>query len=77
MNSTVHTLRKYDHRLRDLVRSTGDIGHAERRGVRPSRMGGVPVHPDFPDAAVLDGMIRAGTPVIQAFLAILTGASNG
>ena len=26
-------LRSYDHRLRDLVRSTGDIGHATRRGV--------------------------------------------
>ena len=25
--------RKYDHRLRDLVRSTGDIGHAVGRGV--------------------------------------------
>ena len=30
---TTRTLRRYDHRLRDLVRSTGDIGHAERRGV--------------------------------------------
>jgi len=26
-------LRTYDHRLRDLVRSAGDIGHATRRGV--------------------------------------------
>jgi putative transposase len=26
-------LRSYDHRLRDLVRSTGDIGHATQRGV--------------------------------------------
>ena len=25
--------QRYDHRLRDLVRSTGDIGHATRRGV--------------------------------------------
>ena len=33
--------------------------------------------PDFPDAVILDGMIRAGTPVIQAFLAILTGAPDG
>ena len=33
MTSTTRTLRRYDHRLRDLVRSTGDIGHAERRGV--------------------------------------------
>jgi len=33
MTSTTRTLRKYDHRLRDLVQSTGDIGHAERRGV--------------------------------------------
>ena len=31
----------------------------------------------FADAVVLDGMIRAGTPVIQAFLAILTGAPDG
>ena len=33
MTSTARTLRRYDHRLRDLVRSTGDTGHAERRGV--------------------------------------------
>ena len=33
MDPTTRTLRRYDHRLRDLVRSTGDIGHAERRGV--------------------------------------------
>ncbi len=33
MNPTTQTLRRYDHRLRDLVRSTGDIGNAERRGV--------------------------------------------
>ncbi len=33
MTSTTRTLRRYDHRLRNLVRSTGDIGHAERRGV--------------------------------------------
>ena len=25
--------QRYDHRLRDLVHSTGDIGHATRRGV--------------------------------------------
>ena len=25
--------QRYDHRLRDLVRSTGDVGHATRRGV--------------------------------------------
>lgn len=33
MASTTRVLRTYDHRLRDLVRSTGDIGHAARRGV--------------------------------------------
>ena len=33
MTSATRTLRRYDHRLRDFVRSTGDIGHAERRGV--------------------------------------------
>jgi hypothetical protein len=33
MISTTRTLRRYDHRLRDLVRSTGDIGNAIRRGV--------------------------------------------
>ncbi len=33
MTPTTRTLRRYDHRLRELVRSTGDIGHAERRGV--------------------------------------------
>ena len=26
-------MRRYDHRLRDLVRSTGDIEHATRHGV--------------------------------------------
>ena len=33
MISTTRIQRKYDHRLRDLVRSTRDIGHATRRGV--------------------------------------------
>ncbi len=33
MSSTTRILHRYDHRLRDLVRSTGDIGHATRRGV--------------------------------------------
>ncbi len=33
MISTTRILRSYDHRLRDLVRSTGDIGSATRRGV--------------------------------------------
>jgi hypothetical protein len=33
MASTTRMLRTYDHRLRDLVRSAGDIGHATRRGV--------------------------------------------
>ncbi len=33
MSSTTRILRRYDHRLRDLVRSTGDIGHATLRGV--------------------------------------------
>ena len=33
MNSTTRTLQKYDHRLRDLGRSTGNIGHAIRRSV--------------------------------------------
>lgn len=33
MASTTRVLRSYDHRLRDLVRSAGDIGHATRRGV--------------------------------------------
>ena len=33
MAFTTRILRRYDHRLRDLVRSTGDIGHATRRGV--------------------------------------------
>ncbi len=33
MASTTRNLRSYDHRLRDLVRSTGDIGHATQRGV--------------------------------------------
>ncbi len=33
MASTTRILRSYDHRLRDLVRSAGDIGPATRRGV--------------------------------------------
>jgi len=33
MTSTTRTQRKYDHRLCDLVRSTGDIAHAIRLGV--------------------------------------------
>ncbi len=33
MSSTARFQQRYDHRLRDLVRSTGDIGHATRRGV--------------------------------------------
>ncbi len=36
MTSTTRILRSYDHRLRDLVRSAGDIGHATRRGVSRS-----------------------------------------
>ena len=33
MISTTRIQRRYDHRLRDLVRSTGEIEHATRRGV--------------------------------------------
>ena len=33
MVSTTRKLQRYDHRLRDLVRSTGNIEHATRRGV--------------------------------------------
>ena len=33
MISSARTQRSYDHRLRDLVRSTGDIGNATRQGV--------------------------------------------
>ena len=33
MISTTRIQQRYDHRLRDLVRSTRDIGHATRRGV--------------------------------------------
>ncbi len=33
MVATTRIQQRYDHRLRDLVRSTGDIGHATRRGV--------------------------------------------
>ncbi len=33
MNSNSRTQRRYDHRLRELVRSTGDIKHAIQRGV--------------------------------------------
>ncbi len=33
MAFTTRILRSYDHRLRNLVRSAGDIGHATRRGI--------------------------------------------
>ena len=33
MATTTHNLRRYDHRLRELVRSTGGIQHAIDRGV--------------------------------------------
>jgi len=33
MENKTRTVRRYDHRLRDLVRSTGDIEHATRYGV--------------------------------------------
>lgn len=33
MKNTTRCVRRYDHRLRDLVRSTGDIKHATRLGV--------------------------------------------
>jgi putative transposase len=33
MTATIRTQKKYDHRLRHLVRSTGDIGPATRQGV--------------------------------------------
>lgn len=33
METKTRTVRRYDHRLRDLVRSTGDIKHATRLGV--------------------------------------------
>lgn len=33
MKTQTRTVRRYDHRLRDLVRSTGDIKHATRLGV--------------------------------------------
>ena len=36
MTSTIRTLRRYDHRLRDLVRTTGDTAYAERQGVSRS-----------------------------------------
>ncbi len=33
MSSTTRIRRRYDHRLRDLVRSAGDIGHATQLGI--------------------------------------------
>jgi transposase InsO family protein len=33
MIATTRTQQKYDHRLRDLVRTTGDVGHAIQQGV--------------------------------------------
>ena len=33
MSSTTLTRRKYDHRLRDLIRSSGDISHATQMGI--------------------------------------------
>jgi hypothetical protein len=36
MITTPRTLQRYDHRLRELVRSTGDVDLAIRHGVPPS-----------------------------------------
>ena len=33
MVATARAQQRYDHRLRDLVRSTGDIGHSTQRGI--------------------------------------------
>jgi hypothetical protein len=33
MAATTRNLRRYDHRLRELVQSTGDVQHAIHRGV--------------------------------------------
>jgi putative transposase len=36
MTSTTRTQRQYDHRLRQLIRSTGDVPFAVRQGIPPS-----------------------------------------
>ena len=48
--------QRYDHRLRDLVRSTGNIGHATRRGVPRSTARGwlTATHADVVTVDVVD-----------------------
>ena len=57
MTSTNRIQRKYDHRLRELVRSTGDIGHAIERGVPRSTARGwlTSIHTEVVTIDVVDG----------------------
>ena len=56
MIHTTRIQRRYDHRLRDLVRSTGEIEHATRRGVPRSTARGwiTSTHADLVTVDVFD-----------------------
>ncbi len=56
MVATTPTQRRYDHRLRDLVRTTGDIEHATRIGVPRSTARGwlTPTHTERVTLDVVD-----------------------
>ena len=56
MISATRTQRRYDHRLRDLVQTTGDIAHATHLGVPRSTARGwlASTHAEVVTAQVLD-----------------------
>ncbi|MCH9032969.1 MAG: DDE-type integrase/transposase/recombinase [Planctomycetes bacterium] len=69
MSSTTRILRRYDHRLRDLVRSTGDIGHATRRGVPRSTARGW-LTPARTEVVTVDVVDMGGVNLQQEVLAL-------
>ena len=69
MSSTTRILRRYDHRLRDLVRSTGDIGPATRRGVPRSTARGW-LTPARTEVVTVDIVDMGGLDLQQEVLAL-------
>ena len=57
MSSATRTQRTYDHRLRDLIRSTGDIRHATGRGIPRSTARGW-LTSSRSDVVTVDGVDR-------------------
>ena len=67
MNSTIRKRRRYDHRLRDLVRSSGDIRQAIQRGIPRSTARGwlsAPSTPVVTVATVDQDLVRLQTEVL-------------